>query len=47
VSPTNAPRLADFEVGAPEVAAGGETLLHLDFRADNLLLSKLAEMSDG
>ncbi len=32
--------LADFEAGAPEVAAGGETLLHLDLRADNLLLSK-------
>ena len=27
-------------MGAPEAAAGGETLLHLDLRADNLLLSK-------
>jgi thiamine kinase-like enzyme len=27
-------------VGAPEAAAGGETPLHLDLRADNLLLSK-------
>ena len=27
-------------MGAPEAAAAGETLLHLDLRADNLLLSK-------
>jgi aminoglycoside phosphotransferase (APT) family kinase protein len=31
-------RLAELEVGAPEAAAG-DTLLHLDLRADNLLLT--------
>ena len=31
-------RLAELEAGAP-VAAAGETLLHLDLRADNLLLA--------
>ena len=38
-SEPNLADLADFEWGAPEAAGGGESLLHLDLRADNLLLS--------
>jgi hypothetical protein len=37
-SARNLDRLADLEAGAPEAAAG-ETLLHLDLRADNVLLT--------
>jgi hypothetical protein len=38
-SEPNLADLADFEWGVPEAAGGGESLLHLDLRADNLLLS--------
>jgi Phosphotransferase enzyme family len=37
-STRNLDRLAGLEAGAPEAAAGG-TLLHLDLRADNVLLT--------